>query len=227
MIDSSQKSLSAVRVELHLVFPLHVLWIIFTWLWYSLSESHLRIRPILLFSDYLIPVFFQLVSNFEGSVINTRLLLSIFEGIFWESSWLIFWVDIRLRVLSLVLVQAWGKAWGLCYSKVCRGKVTSLRAYLELRVSHRCLAHFGLKSFILFDLEKPILDVLDVWLRLLIKIVVVNTFLFVFWIHIVRWLHGYALLFNLCLNRFLIWLHEQFFKEIHLARPSRLFIYPV
>ena len=32
MIDSSQKSLSAVRVELHLVFPLHVLWIIFTWL---------------------------------------------------------------------------------------------------------------------------------------------------------------------------------------------------
>ena len=78
--------------------------------------------------------------------------------------------------------------------------MTSLRAYLELRVSHRCLAHFGLKSFILFDLEKPILDVLDAWLRLLIKIVVVNTFLFVFWIHIVRWLHGYALLFNLCLN---------------------------
>ena len=200
MVDRSQKSLSAVGVELHLVFPLHELWIIFTGLWSFLSESHLSIRPILLFSDDLIPVFFELVSNFECSVINTRLLLSIFEGIFRESSWLICWVGIRLRILSLVLVQAWSKTRGLCNSKVCGGKVTGLRAYMELRVSHGCLTHFGLKSFILFDLKKPILDVLDAWLRLLIKIVVVDTFLFMFWIHVVRWLHGYALLFDLCLN---------------------------
>ena len=89
MVDRSQQCLSAVGVELHLVFPLHELWIIFIRLRSFLSESHLSIRPILLFSNDLIPVFFELVSNFEGSVINTRLLLSIFEGIFRESSWLI------------------------------------------------------------------------------------------------------------------------------------------
>ena len=35
-----------------------------------------------------------------------------------------------------MLVQAGGKAWGLSDSKISRGKVTCLRTYMELGISH-------------------------------------------------------------------------------------------
>lgn len=72
--------------------------------------------------------------------------------------------------------------------------MASLWSNMKLSVSHGCLPQFGLECLRLFDLKKPVLDVLNTWFRLLFYVLLINTLL------VVLWLHGYALFFDFCLN---------------------------